>query len=139
MQMTLCFSHVLPPIAASFALAADAAGVPYVGQASRDAETPLDGLGEEGGRTRGEGGGGDNVRTSEPGVRRLPLPRQLQQCFDGIFPTAAHTCEVWEKCSMVVGMHPDEATEPILDLCLAAGKAFAIIPCCVFPGFNPSR
>ena len=30
-------------------------------------------------------------------------------------------------------MHPDEATEPIVDAALADGKPFAILPCCVAP------
>ena len=29
-------------------------------------------------------------------------------------------------------MHPDEATEPIVDMALAHGKPFAVVPCCVF-------
>ena len=59
--------------------------------------------------------------------------------FDDAFPTATHTVELWQKCSVVVGMHPDEATEPIVDLCLGSGKAFAIVPCCVFPDMNRHR
>lgn len=38
-----------------------------------------------------------------------------------------------EGCSMVVGMHPDQATEAIVDFALAMGKPFAVVPCCVFP------
>ncbi|EOD31062.1 hypothetical protein EMIHUDRAFT_203148 [Emiliania huxleyi CCMP1516] len=30
-------------------------------------------------------------------------------------------------------MHPDEATEPIVDAALADGKPFAILPCCANP------
>ena len=30
-------------------------------------------------------------------------------------------------------MHPDEATEPIVDLAIQHSKPFAIVPCCVFP------
>ena len=36
-------------------------------------------------------------------------------------------------------MHPDEATEAILDLALANNKAFAIVPCCVFAHLAPDR
>lgn len=36
------------------------------------------------------------------------------------------------SCSMIVGLHPDQATELILDYCLANNKSFAIVPCCVF-------
>ena len=29
-------------------------------------------------------------------------------------------------------MHPDEATEPIVDAALRLGRPFAVVPCCVF-------
>ncbi|KAL3945294.1 MAG: hypothetical protein SGBAC_000642 [Bacillariaceae sp.] len=41
--------------------------------------------------------------------------------------------------SMLVGIHPDEPTEDILDLALKFDKPVAIVPCCVFPGLFPSR
>lgn len=34
---------------------------------------------------------------------------------------------------LVVAMHPDEATEPMLRAALAHGADFAVVPCCVFP------
>lgn len=40
---------------------------------------------------------------------------------------------------LVTGMHPDEATEPIVDLCLQYNWPFAVIPCCVFAHKFPSR
>ena len=46
---------------------------------------------------------------------------------------------LWGDASIVVGMHPDEATEPIVDMALAAGKPFAVVPCCVFPSLFPHR
>ena len=36
-------------------------------------------------------------------------------------------------------MHPDEATEPIVDGAIRHGKPFAVLPCCVFPTAFPSR
>lgn len=35
--------------------------------------------------------------------------------------------------SLVVAVHPDQATDPALEYALEAGAAFAIVPCCVFP------
>lgn len=32
----------------------------------------------------------------------------------------------------VVGMHPDQATDAIVDFALACSKPFAVVPCCVF-------
>lgn len=36
-------------------------------------------------------------------------------------------------CSLIIGMHPDEATEYIVDVAIKHKKPFAIVPCCVFP------
>eukprot|EP00121_Abeoforma_whisleri_P010589 Awhi_evm1s9769 len=45
----------------------------------------------------------------------------------------------WNDASMVIGMHPDEATELIVDEALKSGKPFAVVPCCVFPSLFPDR
>jgi len=42
-------------------------------------------------------------------------------------------------CSVIVGMHPDEATEAVIDTSLRLGKPFAIFPCCVFRNLNLER
>jgi len=36
-------------------------------------------------------------------------------------------------------MHPDQATESIVDFALHFNKPFAVIPCCVFPRLFPNR
>lgn len=36
------------------------------------------------------------------------------------------------NASCLVGMHPDEATDWIVDTALREGKPFAVVPCCVF-------
>ena len=46
---------------------------------------------------------------------------------------------MWKSCSVVVGMHPDQATEPIVREALAHGKPFAVVPCCTFPNSNSHR
>ena len=43
------------------------------------------------------------------------------------------------NCSIVVGLHPDEATEAIVDLALKWGKPFAVSPCCVMTKVFPHR
>ena len=35
-------------------------------------------------------------------------------------------------CSIIVGMHPDQATEYIVQLAIRLNKPFAIVPCCVY-------
>jgi hypothetical protein len=42
-------------------------------------------------------------------------------------------------CSVVVGLHPDQATEHIVDFCLANGRPFVVVPCCVYGKMFPSR
>ncbi|GMH35979.1 hypothetical protein BSKO_03847 [Bryopsis sp. KO-2023] len=42
-------------------------------------------------------------------------------------------------CSLVVGMHPDQATDSIVDFAMEFGKDFAVVPCCVFPRLFPGR
>ena len=68
-----------------------------------------------------------------------PTFRHLQCMFDSSFLTDESTREVWASTPLVVGMHPDEATDPIVTHSLAAGKPWAVIPCCVFPGLHPHR
>ena len=41
--------------------------------------------------------------------------------------------------SLILGMHPDECTEAIVDAALAARRPFAIVPCCVFTRLFPQR
>ena len=45
----------------------------------------------------------------------------------------------WNNASLVIGMHPDEATEDIVDFALKYNKSFAVVPCCVFPSMFPHR
>lgn len=41
--------------------------------------------------------------------------------------------QLFKDCSLVVGLHPDQATEPILDFAVQQQLPFAVMPCCVFP------
>jgi hypothetical protein len=41
-------------------------------------------------------------------------------------------------CSVVVGMHPDQATEPLVDFALRAKLPFAVVPCCVHAKKTPA-
>jgi hypothetical protein len=44
-----------------------------------------------------------------------------------------------KQASCLVGLHPDECTEAILDKALLYDKPVAIVPCCVFPHMFPDR
>jgi len=47
--------------------------------------------------------------------------------------------ELVHNCSMIVGMHPDQATEPIIRLAQRLQVPFALLPCCVMPTLFPNR
>jgi len=47
--------------------------------------------------------------------------------------------ELLQSVSVIVGLHPDQATEAIVDFAIASGKPYAIVPCCVYPGDFPKR
>jgi hypothetical protein len=82
--------------------------------------------------------------------------QQQQQPAPGSFDTAVQLFQVqawfgselwntpgWQQlfkdCSLVVGLHPDQATEPILDFAVQQQLPFAVVPCCVFPRLFPQR
>ncbi|KAK3288946.1 hypothetical protein CYMTET_3596 [Cymbomonas tetramitiformis] len=43
------------------------------------------------------------------------------------------------ECAVLIGMHPDEVTEAIVDAALRLDKPFAVVPCCVFTSLFPER
>ncbi|KAF9994446.1 hypothetical protein BGZ65_009917 [Modicella reniformis] len=47
--------------------------------------------------------------------------------------------DILDGASILIGMHPDQATEPIVDMALKHNKPFAVVPCCVFGHENPHR
>jgi hypothetical protein len=47
--------------------------------------------------------------------------------------------ELLEQCTIIVGMHPDGATDPIMKVAIREQKPWAIVPCCVFPSQFPHR
>jgi len=75
---------------------------------------------------------------AEEGLEGACLPRQFCAEYHDSFPTGP-LAHYFASCSLIVGMHPDEATEPIVDTALRYGKPFAVVPCCVFPHSNPHR
>lgn len=63
---------------------------------------------------------------------KTALQQELRSDIDDIM-------DLLLNCSIVVGMHPDQATEPLVDLALALGKPFAVVPCCVYAVEFPWR
>jgi len=73
-------------------------------------------------------------------MRRLSVLglTQHQQLFDDTFVTGVGR-DVFREADVIVGLHPDEATEVIVDLAIKYDKPFAVVPCCVFPTMFPGR
>lgn len=76
-----------------------------------------------------------------PTVKIHPLqatePARIEAMLDDEFLEKRH--QLVHDSSILIGLHPDQATEPIVRAALKAGKPFAIIPCCVFSRENPHR
>ena len=47
--------------------------------------------------------------------------------------------EILESTKLVIGFHPDEATDAILDFCVPRKIPFCVVPCCVFSSLFPHR
>ncbi|OQR81464.1 hypothetical protein THRCLA_11707 [Thraustotheca clavata] len=62
---------------------------------------------------------------------------QIQACLDD--DLLAEYEAFFNGSSLFVGMHPDEATEPIVDYALRVNKPFAVVPCCVMSRKFPNR
>jgi hypothetical protein len=87
---------------------------------------------------------GDALRAKLPPQyhRCPPLPDVFPEWFSAAPEEGSETeglAAAKARCDLVVGMHPDQATEPIVDFALKAGKPFAVVPCCVFPRENRHR
>ncbi|PRP79658.1 hypothetical protein PROFUN_10558 [Planoprotostelium fungivorum] len=63
----------------------------------------------------------------------------IQGFFDRSFLENPRHALLAHECSAVIGLHPDQATEPIVDMAISIDKPFAVVPCCVFPRENPNR
>eukprot|EP00435_Cladocopium_sp_Y103_P006027 s2958_g1.t3 len=52
---------------------------------------------------------------------------------------ATEALEAIRSCGLILGFHPDQATETCIDLALQLRRPFAVCPCCVFPKEFPER
>lgn len=66
-------------------------------------------------------------RAADKQLDMASFPHQALAWFD------ASTWHLATGRSMVVGMHPDQAVDAIVDCALHMGIPFAVVPCCVFP------
>jgi hypothetical protein len=66
------------------------------------------------------------------GCSCIPVPSLYLPCTFPVPSLYLPHRRVLRGCSCIVGMHPDGATEAIVDFALARGLPFAVVPCCVF-------
>ena len=52
---------------------------------------------------------------------------------------ASTIADAVRAASVLVAMHPDQATDLVFETALALNKPFAVVPCCVFADANPHR
>lgn len=68
------------------------------------------------------------------------LVTQVTAFFNGdsFFENMENT-QLIEHASLLLGMHPDQATDSIFDVAIKFNKPFAVVPCCVFGQNFPDR
>mmetsp|Transcript_24387 Transcript_24387/g.29774 ORF Transcript_24387/g.29774 Transcript_24387/m.29774 type:complete len:444 (+) Transcript_24387:176-1507(+) len=69
----------------------------------------------------------------------LNPPQFIHVCFDNKFVQHPEYGHLLKEASLIVGMHPDEATGSIVEIALQQKKPFAVVPCCVFTNKFPER
>ncbi|KAI9912114.1 hypothetical protein PsorP6_008980 [Peronosclerospora sorghi] len=77
---------------------------------------------------------------SDEGYPTESLVPQVMALFNtDTFLEKTEHVQLVEQASLIIGMHPDEATEAILDAAIKFSKPFAVVPCCVFGQKFPHR
>lgn len=64
-------------------------------------------------------------------------PRKL--IGNHVVKSAALAWKIFYSATLVIGFHPDEATDACVDFALSRRLPFCVCPCCVFPSFFPHR
>ena len=72
--------------------------------------------------------------------REMDICPQITDLFDeNLLSLSSPHSPTIHNASVLIGMHPDQVTEPIVDGSLSLSKPFAVVPCCVFPLMFPHR
>lgn len=112
------------------------------GHAEED-RSPLAGLLRLSGlRVRDDGLVLPRVRSSIEDSSLLPfqhLPQPFPLSLSDHLPADARLLEVLAGASFIVGVHPDQVTESLVDAAVLLKIPFAVVPCCVFTKLFPAR
>ena len=70
-------------------------------------------------------------------------PEGVNESFRNVDAADVPVCDenhdLMTQCSAIVALHPDEATDAIVDMAVQQKKPFVIVPCCVFARLFPNR
>lgn len=85
-----------------------------------------------------------SLRKLEKSRKRLsPLQQQKEHDLPSFVAAYFEENQVMDdmvaKSNGLIGFHPDQCTETIVDMALKHNKPFAVVPCCVFPSLFPMR
>jgi hypothetical protein len=110
------------------------AGVAYASEEQAEAAAAAAAKAVTAASTGGGGGAGRAGGASAGGASALLVPEQEgEEESEGHVLGAPHEAlAALLGCSVVVGMHPDQAVGPLLAFAIAARKPFACVPCCVY-------
>lgn len=78
-------------------------------------------------------------RERESGILVRGSTEHIAALFNDAFIADPANEKMLKSCQVVIGFHPDQATDAILDFALARGLPVAIVPCCVFARSFPER
>jgi len=68
----------------------------------------------------------------------IPPPTRIRKILESPL-TDPELIDLVDTCSLVIGLHPDQATGSIVQVASERGKPFAVVPCCVFSAEFPDR
>ena len=93
----------------------------------------LAGAAPQAGAPSDDGDDDDDDGQQQPEEQPAP-PHEQQSTEGGGCPqlSPGDVSEVLNDCSVVIGLHPDGATDAIVEFALEHDKPFALLPCCVY-------
>jgi hypothetical protein len=90
--------------------------------------------------TSGGGGGGDRVTLRRDVYSCSNMDHRVREFHEGHeVKELSAAQDLVKSCSALVGMHPDQAAEHLVDFALRNKKPFVLIPCCVYHKQFPHR
>ena len=80
------------------------------------------------------------VSATKKGMLSNPLGySEGMEAADGDIIDAKLALDTILKAKLIVGFHPDQATDYIIELARVLGVPYCLVPCCVFPSDFPNR